>query len=179
MNEYSKAAGAELIDELLRDEADASVVPKRNETLAEGMPPRLHNPLKPAYELQHEKYEHRVIAYMKAQGLNDKEIAERTGLSPVTIGYVKKQPWFEKLVLTEIHKHGDAALEFLAQETLEAAKRLVDIARNAENDETRRKANNDILDRKYGKPNQPVALTQKRAEEMSDDELMAVLNQKN
>lgn len=131
--------------------------------------------LKPAYELQSEKYEHRIVAFHKAAGMTDKEVAEATGLHSVTIGYIKKQPWFEQLVLEEIHKKGEEALEYLASKSLDAAKRLVEISEKAQNEETRRKANNDILDRKYGKPNQPMSVSTKKADEMSDAELMKAL----
>ena len=129
----------------------------------------------PAYHLQAEKFEHRIVAFHKAAGMNDKEVAEVTGLHPVTIGYIKKQPWFEEAVLEEIHKRGGEALDFLASQSLAAAKRLVEISETAQNEETRRKANNDILDRKYGKPNQPMSVSTKKADDMSDAELMKAL----
>ena len=130
----------------------------------------------PIYHVQSEKFEHRIVAYHNACGLNDKETAEATGLHPVTIGYIKKQPWFEQLVLEAIQKNGEQALEYLSTHSLAAAKRLVEISETAANEETRRKANNDILDRRYGKPNQPMSVSSKRAEEMSDAELMKVIN---
>lgn len=141
--------------------------------------PRLVNPLEPAYVLQHEKYEHRIVAFMKAQGLNDKEIAEKTGLHTVTIGYIKKQPWFEKLVLSEIHKKGEEALAVLSAATVESAKALIAIMREAENLETKRKACNDILDRRYGKPNQPMSMSGKSADELSNEELAKIVSGNN
>lgn len=53
----------------------------------------------------------------------------------------------------------------------EAATELVEIMRTVENQEVKRKACNDILDRNYGKPNQPMSVTKKNADEMSLEEI--------
>lgn len=129
----------------------------------------------PMYTLQREKFEHRIVAFHKAAGLTDKECAEATGLHPVTIGYIKKQPWFEQAVLEQIHQRGNEVLNYLQEQALDSAKRLVDIARQAENDETRRKANNDVLDRVFGKPNSPITVSNVKPSDVSDAELVAAL----
>jgi hypothetical protein len=129
----------------------------------------------PAYSNKREKYEHRLMAYLKASGLSNIEIAERMGYSPVTVNYVVRQPFMEEMILLEMRQATDPAMRLLANESLEAALRLVDISKNAQNDETRRKANNDILDRKYGKPNQPMSVSSKSPAQMSDEELVKII----
>jgi hypothetical protein len=150
-----------------------------SEEEASAIAPLQGNRLEPMYHVKSEKYEHRIVAFHKAAGMTDKEVAEATGLHPVTIGYLKKQPWFEQLVLEEIHRKGQEALDYLSQHSLKAAQRLVEISENAANEETRRKANNDILDRRYGKPNQPMSVSNKKADELSDEELMKIIGNKN
>jgi hypothetical protein len=76
--------------------------------------------------------------------------------------------------LKVVHGSSDAAMALLQKESLAAAERLIVIAKNAKNEEVKRKANNDILDRKYGKPNQPYSVRQATAKEMNDDELAKI-----
>lgn len=129
----------------------------------------------PAYVNKKEKYEHRVIAHLKACCKTNVEIARLTGFSPVTINYLVRQPFMEAMILGEIRQNADPALALLANAALDSAQRLIDIAINSENDETRRKANNDILDRKYGKPNQPMTVKDVSPSELSDAELVKYL----
>ena len=129
------------------------------------------NPGDPSYVLKAEKPVHRQAVLLKAAGYTDREIAAELELHPLTIAYIVKQPWALKLMEARVHGTADKAMARLQEETLAAAERLIEIAKNAENDETRRKANNDILDRKYGKPNQPYSVANKSACELSDGEL--------
>ena len=133
--------------------------------------PRLFNATDASHINQREKYEHRLIALLKATGMSNTEIAKETGYTPVMVGYIVKQPWAVDLILSRIHGSSDAAMKALQDASLAAAMRLIEIAETAKNEEVKRKANNDILDRKYGKPNQPYTLATKGAHEMSDDEL--------
>lgn len=133
--------------------------------------PRLHGALDPRYGVQHEKPEHRMMVMLKAAGYSNKEIADQTGYSSPTVGYIMKQPWAEKMLLERVHGTADKAMKVLQDAAEEAALRLVAIAESAKNEEVKRKANNDILDRKYGKPNQPYTYNEKPAEDLSDAEL--------
>jgi hypothetical protein len=55
---------------------------------------------------------------------------------------------------------------------MDAAQRLITIAESSENDETRRKANNDILDRVFGKANQSLTVENKTdAAKLSEQEI--------
>lgn len=142
-------------------------------------PPPLFNAKEPLVELKHEKYEHRNVCFLKAQGFSNVEIAELTGYTPTAIGYIVKQPWAEKLILDVIHKEGgDAVHKLLGEEALKAAERLIQISSDAKiNVETRRKANNDILDRVYGRPNQPYTEEKvTNVESLSDEELAKLVS---
>ena len=62
----------------------------------------------------------------------------------------------------------------LRGEALGAARRLIELSKDTDiNPEIYRKANNDVLDRVYGKPNQPYTHRQIDPSKMSDEELMA------
>ncbi len=159
---------------LLRQGLDAVPDERQFHRNGEGERPLL-NPTEPQYRNQREKYEHRIIAYLKAAGNSNMEVARITGYSNITINYLVRQPWMEQTILEEIHKLGDEAMQTLHQASAEAAVSLVEIARSAENLETKRKACNDILDRKYGKPNQPYSMKDVRPEDASDAELLAVV----
>jgi len=159
------------LEDLLQAKCGSKIEPDKQEA---EKPRGLFNPLKPAYSPQHEKYSHRMVAMLKAACLNDKQVAEIVGLTPAAVGYLKKQPWFEELVLTEIQKRGGEALDIISAAAAEAAQNLVNIMRTAENVETKRKASNDVLDRKFGKPNQPLSMQEIDPATATDAELLGV-----
>lgn len=138
-------------------------------------PRPLHNGRKALYEIKSERPEHRAIIMMAARGMGNKEIAGALGYSAQHVMYVKKQPWAVKQILEEIESAGrEPVMALLHGAAEEAATRLISIAENAENDETRRKANNDILDRVFGKVTNNVSVTTKSASDLSDAELAAI-----
>lgn len=150
---------------LLIEEEDYTSVP----------PPLWNNTSRGAYQNQKEQLWHRGAAFMKAAGNTNVKIAELLGRTPACINYLMQQEFMQKMVLELQHENGDATLKTLSDESLYAAQRLIEIAKNADNEETRRKANNDILDRKYGKPNQPMSVRDVKAEDISDAELVKAL----
>ena len=135
----------------------------------------LRNATAPQYVNLREKYEHRIIAYLKAGGNSNVEVARITGMSPAAINYLVRQEWMEQNILEEIRKRGDEAMQALWNAAPVAAETLVEIAKTAENLETKRKACNDILDRKYGKPNQPYSVKDAAAEDLQDSELVKII----
>lgn len=64
----------------------------------------------PVVTLMAEKPEHRIVCYLKAQGLPHKEIAERTGYTAEHVGTILAQPWARKRVLEEINDAGRGSL---------------------------------------------------------------------
>lgn len=134
----------------------------------------LHNATAPQCDLKKEKYEHRLMAILKASGLSNVEIAELTGFTTPAVGLIVKQPWAEQFILEKMHGTGDKAMQRLHAAADECAKRLIDLAATAQNEECKRKANNDVLDRRYGRPNQPYTVQTKQANELADSELAKI-----
>ena len=135
----------------------------------------LFNTPRPQAELKNEKPYHRIVAFLIAEGHTDAEIAAMVDRTAPTIGYLRKQPHIEREVLALIHGRGDAAIDKLHRAAEEAADALIENMRKAQAEdafEVVRKNANDILDRKYGKPNQPTTTTiKKNVEEMSLEEI--------
>jgi lambda repressor-like predicted transcriptional regulator len=139
-------------------------------------PHRLHNARDPFYNIKREKAEHRVVCFLKAEGFTNKEIAEKTGLTTVTISNVLRQPWAQQQVLQIIHENGgDAVRQLLVTTGLKAVQRLVVEMDNEEARPSERiVAADKILDRLYGKPNQPIEHRGDALGKMTDEELEAI-----
>lgn len=129
----------------------------------------------PAYLLQKERPVHRLMATLIARGCTDTEIAAALGVTRHTVMAARKQPWMKELILNLVHSAGDDAMKRLHDAATRAAEILIDsLEDESMNHETKRKTCNDILDRRFGKPNQPV--THKRdLNALTDAELAAML----
>lgn len=136
----------------------------------------LHNPSDPRWTLKREKLEHRLIIYLKCNGFTNREISDRTGFHICTINNLCKQPWARSIILSEITKAGRDRVETVLQgQALESVLNLIDIANDPKSPiETKRKANNDLLDRYMGKPNQPVTHTEVDPKTLSTAQLMEI-----
>lgn len=139
----------------------------------------LHNPADPRWTLKREKYEHRLIIYLKCQGFTNREISNKLGFSMYTVNNVIKQPWARAIILTEITKAGRDQVETILQgEALESVLKLVDIRDDEKAPrETQRKAANDLLDRYMGKPNTPITTSHIDPKTLSTAELMRIAKQ--
>lgn len=132
----------------------------------------------PAYTNQSEQYHHRVIALLKAQGQSNVEVAAAMEMSSVTINYLVKQPFMEKMILETIHKvGGDQVAMFFQSQAYPAAQLLSTVISDPDAaNRDRIAAANAILDRVYGKPNQPVTSHKGRdMSKCSDEELAAIV----
>ena len=149
----------------------------RAEGPAQNEPRPLFNGREPAYTLQAERPVHRAIVFLAAQGLSYVEIAQQLGMSPPAVGYIVKQPWAEEEILKQIHQNGGEAVEIvLKQQALPSVMKLIELRDSEEvAAEVQRKSANDLLDRIFGKPNQPVTHRQEDLAEMSDAELQAIV----
>lgn len=126
----------------------------------------------PRWNLQKERYVHRLCAFMLAEGRNHTDIAREIGVCSQTVNSWAAQSWMQELVLEMIHREGDETMKKLHDASVKAAETLVNVMNDAENKaETRLKAANDILDRKYGRPNQPHTSRTIPAEQLTDDDL--------
>ena len=132
----------------------------------------------PMVELQQEKFEHRVIAHLKAAGHTNKEIADMTGYTAPAINYIVKQAWMEPLVLELIHQNGGDKVEmFISEQALPACQTLAEIMTD-EDSSNRDKiaAARELLNRKYGNPTQPITVHDRRYDpkDLTDDELARI-----
>jgi len=106
----------------------------------------------------HEKPEHRLIVYLKSQGLSNNEIATRTGYSPAWVSQITRQPWFRLRLVQELKAAGiDAVQTAIKGSALDSVFTLVDIRDDPTAPKAVRKACCDsLLDRFLGKPKQPL-----------------------
>lgn len=146
---------------------------------------RLDNPChgqrEPYYNNKREQPQHRHIGLLKAQGLTNKEIAEETGYTPVAVSNILRQPWIQDLIYQEMRRAGrDAVRETLEVQALPSIQKLIelrdDVEVYAKNPDIARKAANDLLDRVYGKPNQPITRTEKvELDSLTDQQLAEIV----
>ena len=162
MSEYTMASGEGVVSDNRTGQDDLA----------------LFNPQQPLHTLQKERPEHRIVIYLKAQGYSHKEIGEITGYSPQAVMYICRQPWAQERIVKVIHDGGqDAVNTLLKGAAVDAVQRLITEQDN-DNASPRERisAANSILDRVFGRPNQPM--THYRAEDlekMSDEQLMRLL----
>tara|TARA_R110000868_G_scaffold160977_7_gene390835 strand:+ start:977 stop:1516 length:540 start_codon:yes stop_codon:yes gene_type:complete len=105
-----------------------------------------------------ERPEHRIMLYLKAQGLSNQEIADKCGYGYQWVCQIVRQPWFRKAFVELVEEAGkDATEEFLRGEVLNSLNTLVDIRDDTKSKEASRvAAANAILDRALGKPTQHI-----------------------
>jgi len=135
----------------------------------------------PAYELQKEDSQHRIICYLSAEGNTTKEIADKTGFTPAMVAYVKKQPWATEFIAKLVAKYGGSGVKAVLQgAALDAAKTIVAVMNDEANSrpEVRAKCANDILDRLYGTAPKICLHGEVSPEELSDEELAMAVAQR-
>lgn len=127
----------------------------------------------PIRELKSERAHHRIIILLKASGMSNIEIAEATGLCQVTVSNTLRQPWALQQVAEEIQRNGqDAIQQVLQGSALDSVAKLIELRDDAASPrEVQRKCANDLLDRVFGKPNQPITHRSEDLEKLSDAEL--------
>lgn len=117
-----------------------------------------HNAKPPSLEIIEEKPEHRLMVFLKAQGLTNGELAERMNYSHAQVSQITRQPWWRARFAEECKIAGRDAIEaFLKGEALPSLEALVEIRDNPEEKGSARvAAANSILDRAFGKPTQHI-----------------------
>jgi len=133
----------------------------------------LFNAADPSVPIIREKFEHRVLAYMRAQGLTRKEIFIRLGgeydakgkpvsgtakYSYTHLGNIFAQPWFRRKVVELQHEAGlDQVEAAIAAELPSAVETVVEIMNDIKASHTARlSAATQLLDRGLGRPVQRV-----------------------
>jgi predicted transcriptional regulator len=149
-----------------------------NPTASEAQP--LANRPQPHYYVQKEAPQHRVMLELSAQGYTVKEIADRTGFTPVCVNNILRQPHAQQTLVSEIRRmHGtdEEVVQVIKENVVKAVETLAAIvedtrARNSD----RINAANALLDRRYGKPNTPINRgTDVDLNRLSDAELVQML----
>jgi len=111
--------------------------------------------------LQREQPHHRLMVSLRARGYNAREIAEMTGYTAVTVGYVLRQPWARTLMLTLLKKDDQVLAEVLRAECMPSIETLVEIRDDGEaNRRERLAASNALLDRFLGRPTQRTEIAE-------------------
>jgi hypothetical protein len=131
----------------------------------------------PNFAILTEKPEHRIIIYLKAQGLSNKEIAERCGYTQSWVCQICRQPWFRLRLVQELKEAGvDAVQTVLKAAALDSVFTLIDIRDDPTTPKAVRSQNCErLLDRYFGKPTQRVETDDKRMP--SSPEIAALNNE--
>ena len=106
------------------------------------------------FAIIHEKPEHRLIVYLKARGLSNKEVAEKTGYTPMWVGQICRQPWFRLRLVQELREAGlDKVARLLESSALDSIFTILEIRDDPTAPKAVRRACADsLLDRFLGKP---------------------------
>lgn len=134
-------------------------------------PNSLFNPKLPNLAINHEKPEHRIVFYLKAQGKSYTEIAKVTDYTISHLSQLCRQPWAQKRIMEEIRSNGgDAVRAVLEGEVINSLQTLVEVRDSSDKDSNRVAAANSLLDRHLGKPIAKIETTHfsNAAETISD-----------
>jgi predicted transcriptional regulator len=108
----------------------------------------------PTQVIKKESAWHRQAAYLIAQGLTQKQVAEAVGKTPAAVSLVFRQPWFQQEVVNIIHNERieDGAFKLLQNASAAAAMTIINIAAGGEgvSSATQLKASEAILSRVLG-----------------------------
>jgi transcriptional regulator with XRE-family HTH domain len=113
----------------------------------------------PNFAIIHEKPEHRLIVYLKARGMSNREVAERVGYSEAWISQICRQPWFRIRIVQELREAGmDKVAKLLEGAAVDSIYTLLEIRDDgAAPKAVRRACADSLLDRWLGKPTVHVA----------------------
>lgn len=131
-----------------------------------------------ATSYRHEKPEHRIMAYLKAQGFSNKEISVRTGYGYASVCQILQLPWTKEVVREEIIKNGrNLCKEMLESSSVDNVQTLLQIRDNPNSrDVDKINAVKELFDRTWGKANQPITHIQHTdLNELSDQDLAKII----
>lgn len=128
-----------------------------------------------------ENARHRRILFLKAHGLSNIEIANIVGMTPVGVGLVVRQPWFQEGLLALMNHTGcDGVKKAIQSAALDSVFKIIDLRDSASSEAVQRDCAFDLLDRYLGKAVQPIGETNKAtiADEAKLDAEIAELTKK-
>lgn len=121
----------------------------------------LFNDRDPNLAILHEKPEHRLIVWLKAEGKSNREVAHLTGYTEAWISQVLRQPWARRYLVEQLNKAGRDELQtILAGAAADSLHTLIELRDSAEQESVRKAAADSLLDRFMGKPTQRVETQQ-------------------
>jgi hypothetical protein len=128
----------------------------------------------PNFAIICEKPEHRIILYLKGQGLSNKEVAEKTGYTPAWVCQICRQPWFRLRLVQELKDAGQDQIQLvLKASALDSVYTIIDIRDDVTAPKAVRRACADsLLDRFLGKAVQKIESSGERVP--SSPEISAV-----
>jgi hypothetical protein len=143
-------------------------------------PPPLTNAKPPFYHNQRETPAHRAMLHLAAKGYTVKEIAERIGRTPVCVNNILRQPMLQSTLVNEIRRvqgEDEQVVEVIKSNVVNAVQVLANIVRDDKaKGSDRIAAANALLERRYGKANQPINRgTDVDLNSLSDSDLAAML----
>lgn len=151
---------------------------------AESDPNRLFGQVEtnpPNFAIIREKPEHRIIVYLKAQGMSNNEIAEKTHYTYQWVSQVTRQPWFRLRLTQELKEAGiDQVSAALRSSALDSVFTLIDLRDDPSTPRAvRRSCADSLLDRFLGKAVQKIETGEQKLPRTSeiqaiDDELKQV-----
>jgi len=126
----------------------------------QGMTPLLYNRKPPQYVRQQELPWHRIALEKAAKGFTAREIADELGCSPTAVQDILRQPQYQQTQTELIKREADEdreVYEVIKTNVVSAVKTLKDIMNDKNQSAAYRiAACKELLDRRYGKPNQPM-----------------------
>ena len=140
----------------------------------------LFNRGEPRYARQREQEWHRMVALLAAQGYSQKEIAETLGRERATVADILRQDYVKPTVLNEMRRiasEDEQVITIVRENVAKAVNTLAEITNDkAAAKRDRIAAANAILDRRYGKPNQPISRDSGiDLDKLTDEELAKML----
>jgi len=168
------------------DQAEPSQVHLNGQTAPKALvtevydPPPLTNAKPPFYHNQRETPAHRAMLHLAAKGYTVKEIAERIGRTPVCVNNILRQPMLQSTLVNEIRRvqgEDEQVVEVIKSNVVNAVQVLANIVRDDKaKGSDRIAAANALLERRYGKANQPINRgTDVDLNSLSDSDLAAML----
>ena len=114
----------------------------------------------PQYVRQQELPMHRAAIELSSKGYTSREIARQLDVSPTTIQDILRQPQYQQEIANSIRRVqgvDEEVVLLVKQEVLQSIKTFIEIRDNPDaRDADRLTAGEKILERRYGKANQPI-----------------------
>jgi predicted transcriptional regulator len=163
--------------------ANGGTVTGSSEVDCAAMNPTLFNRKAPQYVRQQELPWHRVALERAALGYTAREIAEQLGCSPTAVQDILRQPQYQHLQVNLIKKEltkDQIVVDTIRENVVLAVETLADIMSSEKSKASDRiNAAKELLNRRYGMPNQPINRnTDVDLNKLSDKELADMLTVK-